>query len=288
MKLRGSGCRGRRHLQSKDSQMAREWSPKIIQNDEKNEDLVVEYIKSDHFRFSRAYIFIFLTLFDFSFVWWFFSYDRKTCKMEKCQKNENVRSGSSKVMLFHACQFLYHSNYPCFHFSKKWDKNTQLVRLNRWNDTVLHHFVGCGEQNYCFFARCGFGAAASGRTTAGRLLHKNHNGWKNSNFAHRNQQNNVKGWYLNGKKTYFLLSWGMKSQIFPYTHVRLALFMQTSSISSIFDSHCSFLVHWWRMLLWQCSSPQQLTPHHGWTLQIIQIIIVVSFVQWINHRHWLY
>ena len=63
--------------------------------------------------------------------------------------------------------------------------------LNRWNDTDLHYFGGCGKQNHAFLARRDFGTVASARAGASRPPHQNRAGLKKHDFACRIHQNNV-------------------------------------------------------------------------------------------------
>ena len=64
--------------------------------------------------------------------------------------------------------------------------------LNRWMDAILHYFGGRDEQNTCFSTRRDFGAAASARAGAGRLLHQNYIKQKKHNFVCRGRENSVK------------------------------------------------------------------------------------------------
>ena len=52
-------------------------------------------------------------------------------------------------------------------------KINRLMLLNRWFDTILHDFHGHGDQNCVFSDWRNFGAAASARAGASRLLHQN-------------------------------------------------------------------------------------------------------------------
>ena len=52
-------------------------------------------------------------------------------------------------------------------------KKLFLMLLNRWNDTDLHYFGGCGKQNHAFLARRDFGTVASARAGASRPPYKN-------------------------------------------------------------------------------------------------------------------
>ena len=63
--------------------------------------------------------------------------------------------------------------------------------LNRWMDAIVHYFGGRDEQNSGISARQDFGAAASARAGASRLLHKNYANQKEHNFDPHGSENHV-------------------------------------------------------------------------------------------------
>ena len=64
--------------------------------------------------------------------------------------------------------------------------------FNRWVDAILNLFGGRDEENGGISAQRYFGAVASARAGASRLLHKNFVHQKKHNLACRERQNDAK------------------------------------------------------------------------------------------------